>query len=644
MVLNVLAVVLALLSLANPSADMELLRRSGGADPRQVVEVLEAGRAEMNGQTRAQQCMDAFLSGELYRKADALSPGLGYAEKALEYFRAMRIDYVDLSAGQLGYIGEARVHNQLGDPQEALATLAPLLEGRVEARMRRLASREAMEAELKINPRLALTRAGEVGVSADWVRARSYAAMEDAEKALGYARSESAIAAASAFDRLQLIADLGALDDVERVAWARGLAVVGRDDDALAVLDADAPAGTAELHAVLLQRTGRLDEAVERWRDALDQGAGQKARFSYAVCLQTIAEQADTGDVDELRSQAINAYGRVVASDADDGLRRDAFRRWFFLSGPDAKHELITTHGELIGSDPYLRYARLRVIREALDPNEITMELSAIVAEATEPGLRASAVLMWAQIEPDPRAALGVLGEHWELLAGDAATAQTAQQRRVELWVGLGMIDRAVIQMLADSEAQPADSMLMVGSALAERYADGVQGDAQTQVLRLAGAAIGRAPGDETVALSAAALMLRVDARADAVRVLASIESPDAAVLHARALRQSDRVSEALDRLEMIDTPEAALERGMCLIVLKQAEAALREARVARSGLKAGGDTWWHATLMLARAHLAMGEPEAASDVLRVSEALYPVNGRSWISDELNTLKKELEG
>lgn len=643
MVLKLIALLLMCVVSANPYADLDVMRRSGRADPQRVAEVLGAGLAELKGGSRPQQCMDTFLAGELFRKADALAPGLGYDEEALARFRTMRVEYLDLAAGQLGYIGEARVLRQKGEPSEAIKVLASLLDARGDAKMRRLALLEALEAKLLIDPKEALTDAGEVGEAGDWARARAYAATGDTQAALDYARSAASVAAAPAFDRLELIASLDGLTDEERAAWAQALASVGRFEQALAMLDEKAPAGSASLHATLLQQAGRLEEAADAWRVAIDAGAGPKAKYSYADCLEALADQSQDDQASGYRDRAVGVYRELVESDADETLRLDALRRWFYLSGPDAARDLIETQVALIDNDPYLRFARARVLKDTMPLGELITELKTVSESAQDDALRASAVLMWAQCEQDRRAALAILTEHWDLLSIQPATADVAQRYRVELWLGLGMIDLAATQMLADPAAQPAEALLLIASALADRHEDGVQGDAQQHVLRLAGAAITKAPDDEGVALSAAQLMLRVGAKADAVRVLSSLNAPGAAPVLARALRESGRTDEALARLDGIDTPDAALERGLCLIELGKPESALDEARRARSGTAAGSDGWWRATLLLARAHQAMNDPAAAADVLRVSEALYPAAGRTWLRNEIQTLKKELE-
>ncbi len=624
--------------LASPASDLERLRLSGGAEPAQVVQALEAGLAELNAQTRPQRCMDAFLAGELYRRAAAASPDRGYDEKALERFRSMRVDYMDLATGVLGYIGEARVHMQNGDPAQALVVLAALTEARGDSKMKRLAQLESLGARLLIDPERAMKDAHALGVPAHGFLARAYAELGDRDKALELVRSETVVASVPKFQRLELIAGLDALSEDERFAWAQILAEVGRNEAALAVLDEDAPTQAARLYAALLQGAGRKAEAAKQWSRAIESGAGPEVMLAYASCLESLIVE-DPGHT----SSALEAYRRLIESEADDALRRAALRRWVHLSGAYGSLEILTTHEDLVSSDPYLRYARAATARDTIEPAERIAELYAVITETSDPLVRASAVLLLAQIETDPRDAMAVLTEHWDELMNQPLVAKPAQQQRVRLWIELGMVDRASEEMLRSPDTQRPQSLLLVGEALADRYADGIGGNAQQRVLSLASAAITAAPDDKPTALAAARLMLRVDARADAVKVLGPLDWAEAKRVLAEALRAMDRPQEGLDALVGDDTAQGALQRGLCRLALSQEDEALTEIRDARRASRAGSDFWWEATLALATAQLTMDDGPAAAEVLRVAEALYPVTGRPQLRTRLDVLKKEFE-
>ncbi len=646
MVLSLKTLVLVLASvIANPAAELDMLQREGDADPLYVQAVVSSVIAELeNAQTPNEQCANAFLKGELLRKAALLDPEKDYAQQALDVFRAMRVDYLQLPAGQLGYIGESRVYRQLGNPEEALAALEPLLSSRSDNGIRRLSQLEATEAYLLIDPKRALAEAGGLGDVADWLRARAFAAMGENEKAADFARREGVVKSVSAYDRLQLLDSLGVLTPDERLIWAREQAAVKKYEAALQTLEQDPPPGSTALHASLLQQTGRIDQSLALWRQALEADPTLDTRLAYAVNLEAVAEQSGPSDQAIYRDEAIKTYLSIVQSDADENLRRDALRRWFYLSGLNADVNVIADQQTLIHSDPYLRFARIRVLSNTLDKDEVVSELSAVVDEVDDPELKSSAALMRAEQVEEPRGSLAVLEKYWDILSTQDNTQDAANLLRTRRWIALGMIDRATGQVLASPESNTPRSLLLVASALADRYADNVGDDTQSQVMTLASAAINQSPDDEAIALEAAELMMRVDARRDASRILESLKQPRAIILRAGILRELEQVNEALELLADIDSPEAALERGRCLFKLNRNEQTLIEARKARSDSTVGSDTWWHATLLLTRTYIALGQNDAASDVLRVSKALYPVNGRVWLSDALNTLEKELNG
>ncbi len=624
--------------LASPASDLQRLRLSGGADPAQVAQILETGLAELNAQTRPQQCMDAFLAGELYRRAAAASPGQGYDEKALERFRSMRVDYRDLPTGVLGYIGEARVHMQNGDPAQALAVLAPLTDARGDSKTKRLAQLEALDALLLIDPERAMKEAHALGTPAHGFLAGAYAKRGDRDKALELVRSEAVVASMPNFQRLELIADLGALNDNERSAWAQVLAGVGRDEAALEVLDEAAPAPSARLYAALLQGAGRNAEAAKQWRRAIESDADPEVMLAYAACLELLI-----ADDPSQTQPALDAYRRLIESQADDALRADALRRWVHLSGADGSREMLAAYEGLVSHDPYLRYVRAVTAGDTIEPAERMAELDAVITQTTDPAVRASAVLLQARIQTDPREAIAVLTKYWGELMSQPLVAGPAQRHRVKLWIELGMVDRAADELLLNTGTQQPQSLLMVGEALADRYVDGIEGDAQRRVLQLAIAAITATPDDKTTALAAARLMLRVDARADAVKVLRSLDFVEAKHVLAEALRAMGRSQEALDTLAGDDTAQGALQRGLCRLELGQENEALADIRDARRLSRAGSDSWWEATLELAATQLTMDDRQAAAEVLRVAEALYPVTGRPQLRTRLDSLNKELQ-
>ena len=626
-----------LTALADPGADLQRLALSGQAQPQVVADALESGLAELQGQTRSQQCMDRFLAGELYRKAAAASPGLGYEQQAIEAFRAMRVDYMDLPTGALGYIGEARVHLQNGDAEQSLSALAPLLDPPGVTRIKRLAELESLEALLLIEPGRAISQARQYGEPAHWFLARALAKQGERENALELARSGSVVASAPHYQRLKLIADLDALEDAERSAWAQALARVGRNDEALAVLHAHAPTESLSLYAALLQQAGDKQAAATQWHKAIQHGAGPKAQLAYAACLASMI-----ADDPSRKPAALRAYRQLIESDAEDALRRDALRRWVHLTGPDGLLDMLSAHSDLVGADPYLRYARVAARRDTSDPQSLIPELTEVARDAQDPVLRAAAILLHAQIHPDAREALSLLEQHWAELTTQPTLVGPARERRVGLWLELGMTDHAVEKILADPDATSAE-LLQVAGALADRYADGMTPRTRERVIRLTSEALKVSPDDEHTALIAGKVLLRVEAHTDAVKVLRSLTLNEAKPLLAESLRAAEHPQESIDALGDLQTPDASLQRGLSLLALNEPKKALIHIRQARNASRAGSDFWWDATLALVAVQLKMNDRLAADEVLRVSEALYPVTTRPRLRLKLQAIKKELQ-
>ena len=86
--------------------------------------------------------------GELYRVAALAAGDSAYAAEALRRHREMRVEFLDLTMGAFGYVGEARVHVQEGRADEALQSLAPLMTESADPRMRILAERGPTALEL----------------------------------------------------------------------------------------------------------------------------------------------------------------------------------------------------------------------------------------------------------------------------------------------------------------------------------------------------------------------------------------------------------------------------------------------------------------------------------------------------------------
>jgi len=160
--------------------------------------------------------------------------------------------------------------------------------------------------------------------------------------------------------------------------------------------------------------------------------------------------------------------------------------------------------------------------------------------------------------------------------------------------------------------------------------------------VRLIGEAMSHRPDDISLALQAGRLLAQVGATSDALAVLESLNTPDSVLVLAEVLRSEGRQEEALKRLSGVESPYVSLQRGYCLIELDRPEEALEEARRARAAFDEGSDDWWRATMLVVRAYATLDRHDAAEKVLRVSQVLYPIEGRDWLRRALEDLKQEL--
>ncbi len=644
MVLNLYACLISAVLSVTSVSELDALRYAVQPDPQQVAEALQSDLSRLVGTSRAEQCMNAFIAGELYRKADALVPGQGYADKALEYFRAMRVEYLDLAAGQMGYIGESRVHRQRGDAEQALEVLKPLLELRGDTRIKRLAQLEALEAWLLIDPRRVLAESVNLGASADWARARAYAELGEKDKALELARSPGAKESASVLERLGLIASLDGLTEAERREWIDALIQAGRTDEAIAAIEGHIAEDTRPIYAELLQNAGRYEEAAEAWQAVYEHSADPYAAYAWANCLEVLISLPGVGNETAWRNQAVGLYRAVIESDAGTQLKTESLKRWFYLSGTNADPIVIRSQSSLIESDPYLTFAAVRVLamHGEISLEQIKTSLEKVLHSASDEALRATAALMLVHQLPDKRQALAKLDQYWSLLSSHPDTAQQARVERISLWLALGMVDIAVEQVISRVEDYPPDLLLRIAEALSHRHAEGIQADARDRAVMLIGKAMSLQPDDTSLALRAGRLLARMGATSDALAVLESLHTPDSVPVLAEVLRNEGRQEEALKRLADVDSPYASLQRGYCLLELDRPDEALVEARRARSNFEEGGDDWWRATMLVIRAYAAQDNHAAAGQVLRVSQALYPIEERDWLRRALEDLKQEL--
>lgn len=404
--------------------ELDLMRVARGVGDDKVAALLARGTQAIDAAgihaeqlPRNRRCHMAYLRGDLLRRAAAVLPPdnnnrAQYLEQSIDVFRRLRVEYIDLNVGKLGYIGEARSQRMAGDLNAASDALQPLLDApyragdKAETDLRRLALLEQLEIELEQSPIQAIEHADALIKRREfrdqpawmghvnWAKARgattsAMAAFRQSShgqapdvaisQAVALLTDESVTAIAPVFDRLQLLAELddlaggAAMDSQQRIEWARTLAATGHLDQAATAYQrgmarSTAPLATSTLldYATVLWQQGDLPPAAEVFGDALAQLDDDERRTEVlqwrAACLISAVKDAQDAAVQaQLRSKAIAAVWAVVQSDAPHEARQAALRQWVAFSGtetgPAERCEVLQQNRDLIEQDPHLLYA-----------------------------------------------------------------------------------------------------------------------------------------------------------------------------------------------------------------------------------------------------------------------------------------------
>jgi tetratricopeptide (TPR) repeat protein len=688
-------------------------RRPGQADevPPLVAQALEELQSAQASASRPGRAGLLFIHGEVHRlAAEALAADnparAEYARAAIEAFRRLRVEFRDISAGGLGYIGEARVRRAHGEFGAADAALRPLLAGHsgLDPQLVRLAVLEAIETELARDPQQVMPQVkaasrrpefrGEGGQAwqarLDWLAGRALAALADDRQAVQAAaemlRREGVAAAAPARDRWAILAKLDAayppvMDPHERLGWANELLVAGRKEEALDHLRRAAEEAPQALSADQCEMFGRvlLDrqrpaEAADWFDRALSRMSPTEPRRSDVLRLAAWARWLVAREDGEHTPRAAAALLDVVTSDAAGDVRRAALRQWVSLCidrQPAALLTVLDDHRDLTDNDPLMRYVALRArwmqARDTPADDErlrsLAMEASqvhAVAAAADDHALAASASLLHAMILGDEgagdlHAALGVLESTWSSIAQVPAVASQALVLRIEWLLALGLVDSAAMKAAeAGSEAAlPPALLLKLAAAMAERY-DPSMPDAQRRravsslVHRALTSAAGRSDFQE-LKQGAAATLLRVQAFFDVQSLTEHAEAgAPSLMLRARALRGAGDVDGAVAVIEQFlesGAPSSAayMELGAIRASLDQHELALRAYRSARTAEPQGSEPWWEATLAVIQMLQRLDRTGDARDLLRVARALYRRPDRPTLQSRVDAVHRELE-
>jgi len=491
----------------------------------------------------------------------------------------------------------------------------------------------------------------------------------------------------------------------ELLAWADVLAATGRPGalEAYGRARAGGPLSVAQsiVYISLLTKKGDFpevagvcDDLLKRMEPAHAQ-RGSVLGWRAAALLKMLGAAGPQAPA-PLRARAAGALRAVFEGTLDAALRRDALRQWVALEGGAGSLagcvDAILAHPDLVAGDPYLGYSQAagkwqKLFRRgaagsedavaAAQARSIAQESASVekaAAQAGQPGLAARAALLRAQVLSsallhDTRAALDVLNSQWQALKAEPQTLEPAGWLRAQLMMDLGLVDAAskALAELPDSGSPNSPlALVRMADAMAARSAGlppQALADVQREVLRFSDRAMSMAVSDpatfRTVAGRAARALLTAGAAADAQRILTNLLATpevqkdarallDTSLLLAEALERTGKPEEALKRLDGLAERYAgsaalALARARCLATLGRQEESVASARQARMLSSAGSEDWCRATLALAEGLSAQGHGAAAADILRVSEALYPVFGDTDLRKKLKRLRENLE-
>ena len=513
-------------------------------------------------------------------------------------------------------------------------------------------------------------------------------------KAAAILRREGVVRVAPLYDRLALLVDL------DRIAGGNLLA----RDELLAWADVQAATGRIEaLDAYRRARAGgplSVDQSI-----AYISLLARKAMYPdvAAACGELVTRLAPAhpqrNAVLGWRAAAMLKMLDAAGREAPAELRTrtlDALRQWVAVQGRAgslaACVDALLAHPDLVAGDGYLAYSQAagkwQKLSEAMaaggvDDAVASAQAQAIIQElaslekplAGQPDLAVRTALLRAQVLAAPplrdsRAALTGLTAHWDDLKSDPQTAEPAGWLRVELMIELGLVEaasKALAELPDGASPNSPVALLRLADTLAARSADlapAAQADVQREVLRFCERAMTMAVSSpqsfRTVSERAARALVAVGAYTNAQSILTNLlASPevqkDAAstlensLLLAEALLRSGKAEDALKRLDAIagryaDAARLHLVRSRCLAALERYEEAVASARKSRMLARAGGEDWCRATLALAESLRSEGHKDAAIDILRVSEALYPAFGSADLRKKLRAMREGLEG
>lgn len=350
--------------------------------------------------TRLQAARIAYVRGELYRltaikRAQDDPTRQAYLDSAVQIFSDMRHQFSSIDDAELARIGLARCYRLMGQLDDALAILRPILRkpdnpnSPSQMNLWRAAIVEELEVRLIRSPEDALAQADQwmkdplfvdqTHWSRSLGRIEALAAVQLALRNPNAASVQLAVTKLNQSDlppalqlqymvQLELASNIPVVTPQQRNDWVLLLVDTLPPEQAVDRIRKQVPdISVFNVRATLaygsaLWQVGKLPEAVDcfdramRMIDDADPLKHTAAQW-YAQCLYQQVIQSGNASI---RMRARSALSRLVQTHPAKAVRLEALKQWVSLEqideGIDVAASIIRQHDKLIGDDPYLHY------------------------------------------------------------------------------------------------------------------------------------------------------------------------------------------------------------------------------------------------------------------------------------------------
>tara|TARA_Y100000589_G_scaffold291430_1_gene294925 strand:+ start:285 stop:2654 length:2370 start_codon:yes stop_codon:yes gene_type:complete len=427
-----------------------------------------------------------------------------------------------------------------------------------------------------------------------------------------------------------------------------------------------------------LWQAGELPVAVDcfaramRMIDDVDPLKHTAARW-YAQCLY---QQVITTDNPSIRIRARAALSRLVQTHPSRAARLEALKQWVSLEQSDeglaSAATVIAQHRDLGGDDVYLYYItasnQWEQLKEAVSSGRIKSDASVTVArELLDQTARQTSLA----IKHDKQIAGGLL----QLQARMCASQMIQEPTRA-----MTLLDEAE-QLLGESQLQlrtlfliQADQPDQLWELLKDTHGDAaLSSQAWTLIVDSLTELALRRGGDVLLVERASELAIKAwnasPSTAERIRIAQALVKlnkwelcltllgpdliaethPQLNLIIGQALlgqgQDIDHAAKVLEHVvkQMPDSSDAHLWLALAYARSQRNQQAAEHFRRVRTLQKPATVTWWQATLGLAQALTAMGQNQAARQILQVTLTLYPVIGDDALANQLVELLGRLQ-